>query len=105
MKKLPFESIESAQQFVTLLIEAVNESRNEIDSDIDKARKEKAGRRRDALLLVAHQLNLLSMHLAKSSRILNDLRSLRRLLLTESGGPVQAVPTEVVAVRGDRVDH
>lgn len=104
MNNLPFESIENARQFIALLIEAVNDSRNEIDSDIDKARKDKAGRRRDALLLVAHQLNLLSSHLAKSSRILNDLRSLRRLLLSESDDSVQTMPKEVVA-SGEHVDY
>ncbi len=83
MENLTFESIESAKQLIELMIEDVKNSRKEIDSDISQAEQENAKRRRDALLVVAHKLNLLSTHLTNSSRILNDLRSLRRLLLTE----------------------
>jgi hypothetical protein len=92
MENLTFESIESAQQFIALLIESVNDSRKEIDSNIAEAGQDKANRRREALLLVAYQLNLLATHLVKSSRILNDLRSLRRLLLTEPDSPPSSPP-------------
>ena len=40
-------------------------------------------RRVQALQLVALNLNKLSSHVTKSRRILNDLRTLRRLLLEE----------------------
>ena len=83
MEKSPFETIESAQEYVDLLIQSLHESRKDIDADIAETGGNGMTRRRDALLLVAHQLNMLSSHLAKSSRILNDLRSLRRLLLDE----------------------
>jgi hypothetical protein len=87
MENMTFESIDSAKQLIELMIEDVKLSRQEIDSDIAEAERENANRRRDALLVVAHQLNLLSSHLANSSRILNDLRSLRRLLLAEPDAP------------------
>ena len=92
MENLTFESIESAKQLIELMIEDVKNSRKEIDSDIAEAAQDNAKRRREALLVVAHQLNLLSTHLTNSSRILNDLRSLRRLLLTEPDAPIKPAP-------------
>jgi hypothetical protein len=92
MENLTFESIESAKQLIELMIEDVKNSRKEIDSDIAEAGQDNAKRRREALLVVAHQLNLLSTHLISSSRILNDLRSLRRLLLTEPDSPIKPTP-------------
>jgi hypothetical protein len=92
MENLTFESIESAKQLIELMIEDVKRSRKEIDSDIAEAGQDNTKRRREALLVVAHQLNLLSTHLTNSSRILNDLRSLRRLLLTEPDAPVKLAP-------------
>jgi hypothetical protein len=74
------------------MIEDVKHSRKEIDSDIAEAGQDHARRRKEALLVVAHQLNLLSTHLTSSSRILNDLRSLRRLLLTEPDSPIKPTP-------------
>jgi len=83
MDNSPFESIESAQEFVELLIESVRDACDEVKVDIERAGESGEIRQKQALLVVAHQLNLLSTHLAKSRRILNDLRSLRRLLLNE----------------------
>ena len=45
--------------------------------------RNRAVRRQEALRLVAHNLSQLSVHITKSRRILNDLRTLRRLLLEE----------------------
>jgi hypothetical protein len=42
-----------------------------------------AERRKEALQIVAYNLAKLSLHMRTSGRILNDLRSLRRLLLAE----------------------
>lgn len=92
MENLTFENIESAKQLIELMIEDVKISSKEIDSDIAEAGQDNAKRRKDALLVVAHQLNLLSTHLTNSSRILNDLRSLRRLLLTELEAPTEPAP-------------
>ncbi len=79
----PFDSIESARQFVELLAEAVEEARGEVDADVALADGAQAERRKQALQLVAYNLAKLSVHLATSRRILNDLRNLRRLLLQE----------------------
>ena len=76
----PFDSIESAQQFVELLAEAIGDAQREIDADIGSGQPE---RRLQALQLVSYKLAKLSSHIAASQRVLNDLRSLRRLLLNE----------------------
>ncbi len=81
----PFESIESAHNFVRLLAEAVAESRNEVVADVEREQQRDgaSSRRLKALQMAAYTLEKLEMHLSKSRRILNDLRSLRRLLLEE----------------------
>jgi hypothetical protein len=76
----PFESIESAQEFLSLLEEAVGEARAEIEAQVTQHQPE---RRLQALQLVGYNLAKLSLHMGTSRRILNDLRILRRLLLQE----------------------
>lgn len=80
----PFDSIESAQEFVRLLTEAVSDAQAEVNSLIAGAVESKEARREEALRLVAHKLDQLLLHMSKSQRALNDLRTLRRLL--EGGG-------------------
>lgn len=79
----PFDTIESAQQFVELLAEAVEEARQEVGQQTGQATDTEAERRKQALQLISYNLEKLATHLATSRRILNDLRSLRRLLLEE----------------------
>jgi hypothetical protein len=79
----PFDSVENAQDYVKLLIEAVAEAKREIESDADAATESKSERRTEALRLVQHKLEKLEQHLKTSGRLLNDLRTLRRLLLEE----------------------
>jgi hypothetical protein len=79
----PFDSIESAQQFVELLIEAIDESRRDVDADIALSGRNGSKRGKQALQLVSAKLAKLSQHMTTSRRILNHLRTLRRLLLEE----------------------
>jgi hypothetical protein len=79
----PFDSIEGAQEFVDLLAAAIAEAEASIQEDIVLAREEAASRRADALRVVAFKLQKLRVHITSSRRILNDLRTLRRLLLAE----------------------
>jgi uncharacterized membrane protein YccC len=79
----PFDSIEDTHQYVELLLEAIAEARQEVETDITAAVRNHAERREQALRLVAHNLGRLEFHIARSRRILNDLRTLRRLLLEE----------------------
>jgi hypothetical protein len=79
----PFENIESAQQFVELLCDAIEEARREVESEVSRAHPE---RQLQALQLVSYNLAKLSLHMGTSRRILNDLRTLRRLLYQERAG-------------------
>ena len=79
----PFDNIESSHEYVALLAEAIEEAKREIEEEIAAAESENAERRKEALLLVAYNLGKLDLHIRSSRRILNDLRSLRRLLLSE----------------------
>ena len=79
----PFDNIESAQQFVELLIEAIEESRHDVDADIARAESNRLERQKRALQLVSANLAKLSQAMTTSRRILKHLRTLRRLLLEE----------------------
>ena len=81
MAEAPFESIESAHEYVALLAQQVEEVRQCLAADIAPGRD--PSRRVDAFRLVDYKLHQLEEHLAKSRRILNDLRTLRRVLLAE----------------------
>lgn len=80
----PFDSIESAQQYVELLIEAIEESKHDVDADIVRAESNRLERQKRALQLASNNLVKLSQHMTASLRILNDLRTLRRLLLEKA---------------------
>ena len=83
----PFDSIESSHEYVALLAEAVEVAISEVEADLALAGSEGsdgAGNRRvQALQLVLFKLRKLRGHMSSSRRILNDLRTLRRLLLQE----------------------
>jgi len=79
----PFETIESAQQFLQLLIEAIDESRHDVDADITLSKHNGSERNKKALQLVSANLAKLSEYMTTSRRILKHLRTLRRLLLEE----------------------
>lgn len=79
----PFDSIESAHQFLELLGEAVEEARREVEEQIAQANAPSAEQRKQMLQLVAYKLVRLNAHLTTSRHILGDLHSLRRSLLEE----------------------
>ena len=83
----PFQNIESGLEYVSLLLEATREAQEEVEAEIVRATDPKLARRKQALQLVNHKLVTLSSHLAIARRILNDLRTLRRLLLEERKTP------------------
>jgi hypothetical protein len=83
----PFDTIESAHDFVRLLRKQVLIVELEIVEDIGMAAREGAARQLDALRLVRYKLTKLNDHLGAGSRILNDLRALRRLLTTDGHEP------------------
>lgn len=83
----PFDTLESAHEFVSLLREAVDDAYGSILDEMTLARETKGAERRvDALRLVDHKLNSLRQNVLASLILLNDLRTLRRLLLAERRG-------------------
>jgi hypothetical protein len=83
----PFDSIEGSHEYVAMLNDALDEARRDVDAEVAAAEREGADRRKEALLLVSFNLAKLNLHITTSRRILNDLRTLRRLLLAERGLP------------------
>lgn len=80
----PFGTIESAHDFMTLLAAAISEAKAELQMDVDReSASGDASRRVDALRIALYNVEKLELHLNRSSRILNDLRTLRRLLFEE----------------------
>lgn len=79
----PFDNIENSHEYVSMLAEAIGIALAEVEADIELARTDDADRRLQALQLVAFKLQKLEAHMTTGRRILNDLRSLRRLLLEE----------------------
>ena len=92
----PFDSVENAHQYVRLLIEAITEAKTEIAADLGAAAQAKSERRVQALQIVQFKLDKLERHLQSSSRLLNDLRTLRRLLLDERPEPTVGSPDGIV---------
>ena len=88
----PFDTVENAQQYVRLLLEAIVEAKQEVDADLAAATGPRLERRLQALQLVQFKLDRLEHHLQSSGRLLNDLRTLRRLLLEERAEPAAASP-------------
>jgi hypothetical protein len=76
--RTPFDSIESAHHYIGLLRDQVVEVEGTIREEIAAAT---GGRRVDALRLVDYKLQQLGHHLTVSSRLLNDLRALRKLMV------------------------
>lgn len=78
----PFDNIESAHEYLGLLIKAVEEARQSAETDLAAAGPTSA-RHVDAIRLAVYKLEKLQQHIKVSRRLLNDLRTLRRLLLEE----------------------
>jgi hypothetical protein len=78
----PFDNIENAHKYLSLLGDAVAEAQCQVREDIEGLGSARS-RRKEALKLVAFKLSRLNQNLGSSRFILNDLRMLRRLLLGE----------------------
>jgi hypothetical protein len=79
----PFDSVEGAHEYLSLLSEAVLDAKNEIEADIKGMADPRFPRRLEALRLVFFKLEKLEQQIKSSCRLLNDLRTLRRLLLDQ----------------------
>lgn len=79
----PFDNIENSHHYIQLLIEAIAEAEIDVEAEIAMAHADEAQRRLEALQLVKFKLTKLHSQMSASACLLNDLRSLRRLLLEE----------------------
>ena len=79
----PFSSIESAIEFMHVLAETILEARKELDRAHRQAESDSQDRRARAIALALFKLKTLNAYVHKSRRDLNDLRTLRRLILNE----------------------
>ena len=82
-----FGSIEGAAEYLGLLLESVNEARVDLEAEAALSSAPGMERRRQAIQLAVYKLSQLKQHLATSHRLLNDLRSIRRLLFAERQPP------------------
>ncbi len=79
-EKTPFDTIESALEFVQLLQRESERTRAEIES-LMESDDSASSRRLEALRLVLHKLTQLHSYMESSARVLHDLQALRTLLL------------------------
>lgn len=79
----PFESIESAHDYMDILASTALEALSELKRDRDIAVRDGELRRAQAIDLAIFKLKTLGCYVYKSRRTLNDLRILRRLILNE----------------------
>ena len=80
-QETPFDSIDSALEYVNSLLGACQEAQKQVEAEIDAARAARLERRREAFQLVSYKLERLTTHVGKCERLLKDLRKLRRLIL------------------------
>src|SRR5258708_23553416 len=79
----PFGSLEGAREYAGLMREAVQEAKDSVGEEAAPAGSEGAVRRLEALRLVTYKLDRLGRHVDAPHRLLQDLRTLRRLLRGE----------------------
>jgi hypothetical protein len=78
----PFDSIESAYEFIVLLEGSIEDAIRDVTLHAQNTTS-KDDRRAQALTLALYKMGQLNSHMQKSRRLLNDLRTIRRLLFHE----------------------
>jgi len=79
----PFDSIESAQDFMNVLAETILDAMKDLHYQRQIAVNDGQERRARALELALYKAKTLGCYVHKSRRTLNDLRMLRRLVQNE----------------------
>ena len=79
----PFDTIESALEFLQLLQIESAKAQQEVASLMEQDQAA-SPRREEAFRLVIYKLSQLNSHVESSQRVLHDLRALRTLLLREA---------------------
>ena len=81
-KPTPFDTIESALEFLQLLQIESTKAQQEVASLMEQD-EAASPRREEAFRLVIYKLSQLNSHVESSQRVLHDLQALRTLLLRE----------------------
>ena len=81
----PFETIESALEFMVLLEGVIAEVSADLQGRLQHVTIE---RHKNGLDLASYKVHQLSSHVQKSRRILNDLTLIRRVLVADGHPPV-----------------
>jgi len=84
----PFEKIEAAQEYLTLLSGTVTENREKVEAEIKTTTDHAHKRHTEVLLAVIYNLEKLERHLKASRQALSNLRKLRGVLWNESTGTI-----------------
>jgi len=79
----PFDSIEGAHEYMNILANTALEVVADLKRDRDIALRAGDKRRAQAIELAMFKLKMLDGYIFKSRRMLNDLRTIRRLILNE----------------------
>jgi hypothetical protein len=79
-RNAPFGTIESAQEFLTLLSEQIDEAISEVREELSTCVDHAPARRVEAWQVVLHTLTQLSWQISESRRLTNNLRTLRNLM-------------------------
>jgi hypothetical protein len=95
-----FDGIESAHAFVVLLAATIREAKRDLQADIEREAAQNLSRRIDALRVALYNLENVELYMNRSRRVLNDLRTLRRLLSEERrfAGAIKLEETETINV-------
>jgi hypothetical protein len=75
-----FTTIESAQEFLSLLGEAIDTAIDEVHGELSRCTIRRQQRRVEAWQIVLCTTKRLASHVAVSRRLLNDLRTLRNIM-------------------------
>ena len=93
--EINFASIEGTARYLADLLQAVNEANEDLKAEAVLAASTGAERREQAIQLASYKLSQLKNHLTTSHRLLNDLRTIRRLLFAERQTEAPASGPEV----------
>ncbi|MFL6464138.1 MAG: hypothetical protein ACJ73N_06985 [Bryobacteraceae bacterium] len=76
----PFDTIESAQEFLGLLHQSIRETLEDMNQELGDTCADRKTRRAQAIELTIFKLNLLRTHIHASEQISKELRTLRDML-------------------------
>jgi hypothetical protein len=87
----PFDSIESALEFMVVLEKVISDASDELRGKLDTATTE---RYTNGLNLALYKMKQLSSHVQKSRRILNDLTLIRSVLVGDGIAKSEAAASQ-----------